>query len=403
MSVRGRTWLWMGIAGAGLIALAVAFVTRGTADEDAAVTNTAVAPDPAPERSAPDRALPIVPAPLKQTPPGAPGGGRETLAQAQARLERAEETLKRYRESTKYPPTSRPLSEEPDRVRLHEPAERTHPLNKDSSTLLTLGQDRTFLTADESARLWVRCATQTGASVSCRVDGARVSVVNEDGAEPVERSAAVVFRDDGLGGDDAADDGTWTAQLQPKAAGLGDVVGTLRVDLAVTDSRDVAHPFFTLVTTGDVPATFTRQVTESIVNGSLGLAVGLSVKKAGRYVVHGRVEDAQGKPVAWLEFNDTLTQGEHAVPLVVFGKLIRDLHPAFPLTLRDVDGFLLLEDAYPDRQLVPALEGAVHKTGLYREDQFSDAEWTSEQRDRYLQEFEQQVERAQAAVDQAKP
>lgn len=323
--------------------------------------------------------------------------------QAQARLERAEETLARYRESTRYPPGSRPASEEPDRLHLHDPAERTHPLDPGSPTQVTVGQDRTFVTADETARLWVRCATEAGTAVRCRVTSAQVSVVNEDGAPPVDRHAPLTFHDDGENGNPAPEDGTSTAWLQPKALGLGDVSGTLRVDLEVTDGRDVGHPFFTLVATGEPPATFTGEVTDAALGGSLVFGVGLQVTTAGRYVIHGRVDDANGQPLAYLEFNDALAAGAQTVPLLAFGKLLRDQHAAFPLTLRDVDGFLLLPDAFPDRRGMASLEGPVHRTARYTEAQFSDAEWTSEQKDRYLKRFQEDVDRAQAEVDGASP
>ena len=396
MSRRG--WLWAGSACAALIALAVIMLALRT-DE---------APPSGPATIEQSREVSRAPPPPPPRPVRAPAPAAGALApakpegpdraEAQARLERAEESLRNYREATKYPPTSRPLSEEPDRMQLHEPAERTRPLDKGSATLLTLGQDRSFLGADETARLWVRCATDSGASVSCDVGRASVTVVGKDGAE-ANPAVPLVFRDDGQGGDAAADDGTFTALLQPSAIGLGQVVGTLRVDLEVTDHRDNARPFFTLTTTGETPASFTRQVTEALVGGSLRFSVGIAVKTPGRYVVHGRVEDARGEPIAWVEFNDELPAGAQQVPLVVFGKLIRDLHPVFPLVLRDVDGFLLLEDAFPDRRLLAALEGPVHTSAIYREDQFSDAEWNGEQRQRYLTELQHDVDRAQATLD----
>jgi hypothetical protein len=47
--------------------------------------------------------------------------------------------------------------------------------------------------------------------------------------------------------------------------------------------------------------------------------------------------------------------GSSEVRLTVFGKLMRGLAPALPLTLRDVDGYLLKENTDPDRALMPRL------------------------------------------------
>lgn len=344
------------------------------------------------------------PLPPKLVPAAAGGDGSSEREQARLRLERAEYTLEQYRLSTRYPPTSRPLTEHPDRIRLHDPAERTKPLDSHSSTKVTAGQDRTFIRSDEAAKLWIRCATENGAPVPCRInDAATVSVINEDGAVATQRQAPLTFHDDGQQGDDAANDGTWTALLQPNAIGMGDVAGTLRVDVEVTDGDDRGTPFFTLVATGEAPATFTRQISESIVDGSLVLGAGMTVKLPGHYRVTGRVDDAAGKPLALVEFDDELAAGERVAPLVVFGKLIRDSHPAFPLHLRDVEAFLLVEDAFPDRRMVPPLEGPVYATRVYEESQFSDAEWTSEERQRYLTELGNEVDRAKSDLANAPP
>ncbi|MFD2270461.1 hypothetical protein ACFS07_03130 [Undibacterium arcticum] len=86
---------------------------------------------------------------------------------------------------------------------------------------------------------------------------------------------------------------------------------------------------------------------------------------AGRYVVTGRVDDAKGKPFALVTFNELLTQGSNEVRLTVFGKLMRDQTPSFPLALRDVDAYLLKQDTDPDRALMPRIAGVAHVTKVY--------------------------------------
>lgn len=70
-----------------------------------------------------------------------------------------------------------------------------------------------------------------------------------------------------------------------------------------------------------------------------------------------------------------------------------------PLTLRDVDGFLLRPDAFPDRRVMPRLAGGVHVSKSYAVSDFSDAPWTSEGRSRYLAELTRDVTAAQAMVE----
>jgi len=84
----------------------------------------------------------------------------------------------------------------------------------------------------------------------------------------------------------------------------------------------------------------------------------------------------------------------------VFGKLIRDKQAAFPLTLRDVEGFLLKPDAFPDRVMLARLPGTVHTSKSYPLAFFSAAEWQSEERTRYLDELGKDVSEAGRKVQE---
>ena len=123
------------------------------------------------------------------------------------------------------------------------------------------------------------------------------------------------------------------------------------------------------------------------------------MKEAGRYVVHGRVDDANGDPVALVSFNDEVPQGAQEFRLTMFGKLVRDVKPAFPLVLRDVDAFLLRHDTFPDRSMMSRRSGKVHTSQDYALDSFSAAEWNGEERARYLAELGKDVASAKAQVD----
>jgi hypothetical protein len=116
-------------------------------------------------------------------------------------------------------------------------------------------------------------------------------------------------------------------------------------------------------------------------------------------VVSARVDDANGKPFALLGFNDELAAGMQEVRLVLFGKLVRDGAPVFPLALRDVEGFLLIPDRFPYRAMMPRVAGRMHVSGSYPLSGFSDAEWTSEERERYLAELTRDVDQATGEVD----
>jgi hypothetical protein len=82
----------------------------------------------------------------------------------------------------------------------------------------------------------------------------------------------------------------------------------------------------------------------------------------------------------------------------MFGKLLRDEAPVAPLTLRDVDGYLLKENTDPDRALLPRLQGKVLTAAAYASKSYSDAEWQSEERSRYLTEYGKDVREARARL-----
>jgi hypothetical protein len=138
---------------------------------------------------------------------------------------------------------------------------------------------------------------------------------------------------------------------------------------------------------------------EALQAGSLNFYLKANVSQPGRYVMSARVDDANGKSFALLGFSDEVAAGTQEIRLVLFGKLIRDGAPVFPLTLRDVEGFLLIPDRFPDRAMMPRLAGRVHVSGSDPLTSFSDAEWTSEERERYLAELTRDVNQAAGEVD----
>ena len=207
------------------------------------------------------------------------------------------------------------------------------------------------------------------------------------------------FNDAGRNGDEVAGDGTWTGSFQPSRQGFAMFEGTLRVEFRVrANGNTEGGAFFDIVFTPAAPATFTGKVREVVEQGSLQLYVGLQVRKPGRYVMAGRVDDEAGIPFAYVEFNEELEAGAREVKFTVFGLLLHDKNPDFPLKLRDVEGFLLREQGDPDRELVKALYGYVHTTQQYTLDRFSPDEWTSEERQRYLEEYAKDVQQAEEQV-----
>jgi hypothetical protein len=316
------------------------------------------------------------------------------------RLERARFTLDSYRKSTRYPHESRPIEEHPDQVYPSSP-ERKQPVNKEQRDVaLKLKQEKIYVVGDEVVRFFVGCENANSSQpLPCEVHSAvaREAPHMAQGGQPAP--VPLDFNDAGRNGDDVAGDGTWTGSFQPSRQGFAMFEGTLRVEFRVRANGSVeGGAFFDIVFTPAAPATFTGRVREVIEKGSLRLYVGLQVRKPGRYVMTGRVDDEAGIPLAYVEFNEELEAGAREVRFEVFGLLLHDKKPDFPLRLRDVEGFLLREQGDPDRELVKALYGNVHATQQYTLDRFSEAEWDSEQRRRYLEEYAKDVAEAEAAL-----
>jgi hypothetical protein len=186
--------------------------------------------------------------------------------------------------------------------------------------------------------------------------------------------------------------------LQPSTQGFAEFAGTIRIQAYLNQSGQLGNVNFDLVYNPLVPAEWAG-VREALQAGSLDFFLKARVAQPGRYVVSARVDDAAGKPFALLSFNDEVAVGEQEFRLRLFGKLVRDGKPAFPLTLRDVQGFLLVPDRFPDRAMLPRQVGAVHTSKAYALDSFSDAEWSSEERSRYLAELNKDVDEAKRQVD----
>jgi hypothetical protein len=316
------------------------------------------------------------------------------------RLARARFTLDTYVQGTRYPPESSPIRAHPDQEQLAAP-ERTKPLKRDSADVqLKLKQDKVFVAGDEVVHFSVGCEGQARQPLPCQVTAAMAREAEHmlAGEAPLA-GVPLAFVDDGTQGDALARDGILTARFQPSKQGFPLFSGTLRVSLQVRSGSAEGSAFFDILYTPSPPARFTGKVREAVENGSLQLYVGLQVRRAGRYVVAGRVDDEAGVPFAYVSFNEELPVGAQEVKFTVFGKLILDEAPTFPLKLRDVEGFLLKEQGDPDRELLETQRGYLHTTREYPTTVFSAEEWQSEERSRYINEYTKDVNEAQQQLD----
>jgi hypothetical protein len=365
---------------------------------------TALAAPPPPEAprlapSGPRRGMPLTAQALSER--------REQLALARARLDRAKQTLASYRVSTRYPYGSRPAAEHADQWTAHPLLASDAPLRMPGGTAapgvhVHTTQQAVFAGADDAVTFTVAALDDDGNALPLRIlSSVTHAPVDATAPQHVAPPPAVTqrFVDDGTQGDAQAGDGTWTTRLQPAAEGFGAWAGLVRTELTVVAGGTQGYVAFDVVVAPEVPATWAGAAREAFEDGSLEFYLPVQVAQAGRYVVTGRVDDAQGKPFALLEFNEELAAGAQQVRLTVWGRLVRDQKPVFPLTLHDVEGFLLKADTYPDRALMPPRDGVVLTTRRYAVAAFSDAAWQSEETARYVAELGNDVSAAQAQVD----
>lgn len=333
-------------------------------------------------------------------PPGSPltdAALRERIAQRDVllqRLERAQQTLDTYREQTRYPHESRPIAEHPDQVRPFAPIRETLPLRFPGSRAVVPGvrilttQDRVFMSGDEAVKVSVTAQDDAGRTLPLLVTRA-VAFDLPDPRQAAGRPQLAL--------DFAGSDGVYSARFQPSRTAFADFAGTVRLQVTLSQDGKQGVVNFDIVYQPLVPAEW-GAISDRVADGSLDFVVGLNVKQPGRYVVNARVDDARGQPFALVSFNDELGAGAQSARLRVFGKLLRDGAPAMPLQLRDLQGFLLVPDSFPDRAMLPRQEGVVYKSASHAMKSFSDAEWRSEERDRYLAELGKDVRELEAQL-----
>jgi hypothetical protein len=368
----------------------------------AAAVAAAPSPPPPPAASAasgPRRGAPLSAAGLAER--------KAQLALWRQRLDRAQQTLASYKLATRYPYESRPASEHSDQWLAHPLIDSDAPLRMPGGSAapgvhIHKTQQSVFVSGSDSALLTVTAVDDNGTPLPLRIlsSVARAPQDAPGAARPPPVAVQQDFVDDGTRGDARAGDGTFTTRLQPANEGFADWSGLIRTELTVQSGSAQGYVAFDVIYAPETPATWAGPVHEALEDGSLALYLPVDVAQPGRYVITGRVDDASGRPFALLSFNDELGAGPRQVRLTVFGRLVRDQKPQFPLTLHDVDGFLLKPDAYPDRALMPERPGPVYTTRKYATSVFSDAAWSSEETARYIGEYGNDVAVAQQQVDQ---
>ena len=307
---------------------------------------------------------------------------RRQLAE-QVRL--TQHTYCSYLQHSRYPHTSRPAAQHPDQLYPNQPVRESNPMrvdggDSDPGVLVQTAQSRVYLAAGETVTLSLRAVDAHGAVVPLVVTRALAQGMAAQGARPAARVTLAFTQDDG---------GNWRATFAPQTSALAGFHGTIRSEVRFAAAGHAGVVLFDVIHSPELPAIWTGTPREAIGPDALEFTLPLDVRLAGRYVVSGRIDDALGRPFALASFNELLGQGTQAVALRVHGKLLHDADPAppLPLMLRDVEGYLLRENADPDRLLLARREGAVLVSRTLSLAGVPDHVWQSEERSRYLAEY----------------
>ncbi|OIJ42283.1 hypothetical protein [Massilia timonae] len=362
-----RRWRWPAAAGVGAcIGLGLIVL----ADKGEAVPDAAQAPQSAP--------------PIAEARPVAPRledrAVRRRQLVEQVRL--TDHTYCSYLAHSRYPHDSRPAGHHSDQLYPNQPLLETNPMRAEGGdshpeVQLQTAQSRVYLAAGEEARFSLRAVDGGGQPLPLVVTRALAQGMTYGPSRPAPQ-VAVPFAEQG---------GAWQGTLAPAQTALAGFHGTIRLEVRYQAGGRAGFVLFDVMYSPQSPATWSGAPREAVDGGALQFALPLEVRLPGRYVVTGRVDDADGRPFALATFNEVLGQGAQQVRLRVYGKLLHDGAPRLPLLLRDVEGYLLRENVDPDRLLLPRLEGKVFASRTRSLAGVPDAEWQSEERSRYLAEY----------------
>ncbi|MBD8543753.1 hypothetical protein IFU00_15825 [Oxalobacteraceae sp. CFBP 8761] len=290
-----------------------------------------------------------------------------------------------YLQHTRYPHASRPAAQHPDQLYPNQPVRESNPMridggDSDPGVLVQTAQSRVYLAAGETVEFSLRAVDAHGAALPLVVTRALVQGMGATGSRPAPRVTPAFSQDD---------DGHWRATFAPQAGALAGFHGTIRSEVRFSVNGRAGVVLFDVIYSHELPAIWTGVPREAIGPDALEFTLPLDVRLAGRYVVSGRIDDALGRPFALASFNELLGQGMQSVALRVHGKLLHDADPAppLPLVLRDVEGYLLRENADPDRLLLARREGPVLVSRTLSLAGVPDHVWQSEERSRYLAEY----------------
>lgn len=316
-------------------------------------------PRPVPAPNQPVAARPPLPVGLSVEPSQPVDLNRDFPAEPDSAPWPGGDAVADYLHDSRYPPDSRPLTRH-QRHRIEWNRRFETPRALDDATWWLLTADRAFVLGDEP--LAVELTVGDGRP-AIAVEGAWVRV----GAE--ERPLSLQPTADG-----------WAAVVRPGGF-AGQTSRPVRIEVALSTPagpvRGLLHALH--VPHAALPARFTGDFADALVDGSLRIDVGIDVIRPGRYLIDANLHDEAGEPVAWARYKAELPAGVGTAPLRFFGKVLVDGGRPGPWRLGELRGQLHTPGAQPDLEPMEPW-GTPWFTQAWALSELSAAEWASPRR-----------------------
>ena len=162
----------------------------------------------------------------------------------------------------------------------------------------------------------------------------------------------------------------------------GPIIVDAHIEYAPQAFYDETLRFF-FTPPGKIPARFTGEVRDALVNGSLRVEIGIDIEQAGFYRFDANLYDRFGNPISFSSFKGNLKEGSHFVPIEFFGRTLIEAGITSPFLVGEIRGYRFIDGDYPDRERIPDFGGR-HKTARYNLSSFSSDEYTSAHKERMV-------------------
>ena len=315
------------------------------------------------------------PAPAAAAAPSSPSGSGPTLAlglttaATRPRASLPEGGLARtaaedYRRRARYPRSSTPLVTVADdpiaRERVVNPVRSRGPRGEEPS--LTVYPE---LVGFESPDPAVVHAFLTMGDEKVDAQSMRATVMTDR----LEAVGELEYRDDGTGGDAAADDRVYTAVFVPGAEAAGRPATSYMVRVVATSRGDEQRIAVTSFLYSFPDAQLTGAYRDAVVDGSLQVQAEVVVTATGRFHLEASLYDGSGEhPLAWAQTALELPEGRHWMTLPFYGLILRERGIDGPYLVRNVA--LSTASAMPNAK--NRLADRVYLTGPYAANRFTD-------------------------------